>query len=346
MKTRAGVVVMGMLLFAGCSQDDGAGDRNVVDDPSCAFDGSACTLNVTVPAVDARATLDALRDFASSFPGRIQGSPTKQDAADDLYDRMSAAGLDVTRQTYGTGTDAGENIIGIKWGLDRDAWIVVGAHYDITEAAGHGTYDDGSGTAMTFMLGASFANVPTNRTIAFIAFDQEELGLVGSRHFVDSVFAGEFGENVHVDGMLDLDMVGITWPHPAHLIVWENSYLLTNKITALAGAIGMPADHVEFRQSRGGSSDGIAFMAAGIATAYMWSDWDEFFLPGGQEMPYAGGYVGSYPWWHKADTYETMLASAGDEATLQAGFQNVLDIASPLVAYMASTQFEPDPDDA
>ena len=50
----------------------------------------------------------------------------------------------------------------------------------------------------------------------------------------------------------------------------------------------------------------------------------------------------SYPFWHQADTYEGMVALAGDEATLTAGFQTVLDIVSPLLLYAASPAFVPD----
>jgi Zn-dependent M28 family amino/carboxypeptidase len=234
----------------------------------------------------------------------------------------------------------GENIIGIKWGSDREHWVVVGAHYDITEGAVHGTYDDGSGTVDVLALARAFAGVETDRTLAFIEFDQEERGLVGSRFFVESALDGSFESNVTVDGMVDLDMVGITWPHPAHLVAWENSPSLQARITALAAGVGMPAENLEFRKPGGGSSDGAAFIEANIATAYFWSDWDDVVLPNG--MPYPD----SYPWWHQADTYETMVLMAGDEATLQAGFQTTLDIVSPLLAHMASPGFVPDPEEA
>jgi hypothetical protein len=134
-------------------------------------------------------------------------------------------------------------------------------------------------------------------------------------------------------------MVGITWPHPAHLIAWENSPSLEAKIVELATGLGMPRENLEFRRPGGGSSDGAAFIDGNIATAYFWSDWDEVVLPNGMSYP------DSYPWWHQADTYETMVLMAGDEATLEAGFQTTLDIVSPLLAHMASTGWTPDPEE-
>jgi Zn-dependent M28 family amino/carboxypeptidase len=290
------------------------------------------------PKLDARRLLDDLKAFSSAYPYRSTGSPTMAGARDDLEGRLKAAGLDVLRQDFASG---GQNILGFKWGTDRGHWVVVGGHYDVTEGAVHGTYDDGSGTAYVFSLAAAFANVPTNRTIVFAEFDQEEMGLVGSAAFVDAVQSGTFPRNGTVDAMIDLDMVGITWPHPAHLIVWENSPTLMSWVREAANATGMPADHVESRHSKGGSSDGVSFIKAGIATVYLWSDWDTYYLPTGTEMPYVSGYVGSYPWWHKLDTYETMTVSAGDETTLQAGFQTVADIVSPLLLRAANAPSPP-----
>lgn len=316
------------LLVAGCVTP--AADTTP---PPGSDDAAATTL--AAPHVDAAETLTELKRFAEAYPYRQSGGPTHVASRDDLAAQFEAAGLEVVRQPFasaalfGLGPTTGENVIGIKWGSDRERWIVVGAHYDVTEGAVYGTYDDGSGTILVTKLAEAFATIETNRTIAFIEFDQEERGLVGSTYFVESVIGGAFDFPVTVEGMIDLDMVGITWPHPAHLICWENSAQLENKTLALATAIGVPEENLEFREPAGGSSDGAAFIAADIPTAYFWSDWDDVVTADGQSVPM------SYPFWHRADTYEGMVALAGDEATLTAGFQTVLDIVSPLLLYMA-----------
>ena len=317
----------------------------------------SCDLPViaTPPKVDARKTLDDLKTFSQAYPYRQSGSPTHLAARDDLAARFKASGLDVVRESFPSGTKVrgqttplsynGENIIGIKWGIDRTHFIVVGAHYDVTEGAVYGTYDDGSGTALVFELASSFAKVTTNRTLLFIEFDQEELGLVGSRYFLNQTEIGKFPLHGVVDGMIDLDMIGITWPHPAKMVVWQDSPNLKARITQLAAGTGMPADHLLFRRTLGGSSDGQTFIDAKVPTAYFWSDWDEYILPNGQPAPATPvPYVGPYPWWHKLDTYDTMVASAGDEKTLQAGFQTTLDIVAPLLFEMTQPAFVLDTD--
>jgi hypothetical protein len=216
------------------------------------------------PKVDARKTLDDLKAFSQAFPYRQGLSPTHAQAADDLAGRLKAAGLDVVREDFtyqGTTTTGGpapsypaKNVVGVKWGSDRTHFIVVGAHYDVTEGAVYGTYDDGSGTALVFELAQAFAKVPTNRTILFCEFDQEERGLIGSAFLLNQTEMGKFPLPGTVDGMVDLDMIGITWPHPAHMIVWQDSPSLKARIAELAAAAKMPADHLEFRKPLGGSA--------------------------------------------------------------------------------------------
>lgn len=333
------------LLASGCmSGADGAeGGAGSLPDFGCgAGNGTACP--AVAPRLDAREVLDGLREFSTAFPYRSTGSPTMAGARDDLATRLESAGLEVVRQDFDGG---GQNILGFKWGSDREHWIVVGAHYDITEGAVYGAYDDGSGTALVFSLAQAFQTVATERTVVFAEFDQEEMGLVGSQAFIGAVQDGSFPHPGVLDGMIDLDMVGITWPHPATLVVWENSPALTAKIANLTAAVGMPPENVEFRSSGIGSSDGAAFIAAGVATAYFFSDWDEYFLPAGLVLPTTPvPYVGQYPWWHKADTYDTMVVSAGDEATLEAGFQTTVDVVSPLLLHMTTPDFVPDPEEA
>jgi hypothetical protein len=327
------------LLLAGCVSSNTSSSTKTTKTTQ----SSSQTNNVGVK-VDAKETLASLKSFSEAFPYRQSGTQTHLASRDALAKMFTDAGLEVMRQKFPTAGDLpvgyeGENVIGIKWGADRDRWVVVGAHYDVTEGAIFGTYDDGSGTILTAKLAEAFANVETNRTIAFIEFDQEERGLVGSRFFVKQIVDGSFElPNVTVDAMIDLDMVGITWPHPAHLICWDNSPVLQNKTKELATAVGVPEANLEFRKPQGGSSDGKAFIDAEIPTTYFWSDWDQVTTPDGTDLP----QVVSYPFWHQADTYEGMVALAGDEATLQKGFQTTLDIVAPLLAFEASSAFAVD----
>jgi Zn-dependent M28 family amino/carboxypeptidase len=125
-----------------------------------------------------------------------------------------AAGQPVTLRT--------QNVVGLIPGRDaslRNQYVVIGAHFDhlgrgsfgaldvqAQNAIRNGADDNASGTVAVLELARLLRANPTPRPIAIVAFSGEELGLLGSAHFVanppapvrtDSVFA-----------MLNFDMVG------------------------------------------------------------------------------------------------------------------------------------------
>ena len=106
------------------------------------------------------------------------------------------------------------NVVAMIEGTDptlREEWIVVGAHYDHLgsfEGDGdtifNGADDNASGTSALLTMAQAFANQqsPPKRTMVFIAFSAEELGLLGSKAFVEQI------EVERVRFMLNLDMIG------------------------------------------------------------------------------------------------------------------------------------------
>jgi hypothetical protein len=88
------------------------------------------------------------------------------------------------------------NVVGVMRGSDpalRDTYVLVTAHYDHlgTRGAGEGDHifnganDDGSGTASVIEVANALAALPTRpkRSIVFMTFYGEELGLWGSRYY-------------------------------------------------------------------------------------------------------------------------------------------------------------------
>src|SRR5688572_11977410 len=104
------------------------------------------------------------------------------------------------------------NVIGIVPGNDpalAGEAIVLGAHYDHLGASGgavhHGADDNASGTAVVLGLARAFAAAGgTARTLVVALFGAEELGLVGSGHYVRHP-AWPLERTV---AMLNFDMVG------------------------------------------------------------------------------------------------------------------------------------------
>lgn len=92
----------------------------------------------------------------------------------------------------GTDSFLGRNVAAVLPGSDpalKDEWIVLSAHFDhlgvINGVMYPGADDNASSVAMLLEVAEQFAlrAQKPQRTILFVAFDQEEAGLLGSRHF-------------------------------------------------------------------------------------------------------------------------------------------------------------------
>lgn len=99
-----------------------------------------------------------------------------------------------------------QNVIAESAAGDSDRVVVVGAHLDSVRS-GPGINDNGSGSATILSIAEKYAElglVPTNK-LRFIWFGAEELGLVGSEYYVNSLTTTE---KTQILGMLNFDMLG------------------------------------------------------------------------------------------------------------------------------------------
>lgn len=295
--------------------------------------------------MDAAALLSDLRDFVTHNGERAANKPTHEGARVWLMDHFKAYGLDAYRHDF-TGSIPEANIVGIHWGRDRENWVVVGGHYDtmsddclfggpcVLRSISQGAYDDGSGTIMTVALAKAYANVITNQTIAFIAFDGEELGLEGSAAFTQDYIDGKLPwHNMTITGMLDLDMFGLNWPGVnAPVEFLTNSAAVKAAAEKARIALGVPDDMMHYTESLAlGTSDYGSFYRIKVPTGFFISDFDAVGVP----LVPANTPTGAYPFWHFEDTMETMTAMAGDEAHLEEGFQLAADLAAHVVHHFA-----------
>src|SRR5439155_19212893 len=76
----------------------------------------------------------------------------------------------------------GRNVVARKPGASGKT-VVVGGHYD-SVPTGPGANDNGSGTAVTLEVARVMAGRDYPHTLEFVAFDAEELGLLGSEYYV------------------------------------------------------------------------------------------------------------------------------------------------------------------
>jgi Zn-dependent M28 family amino/carboxypeptidase len=162
---------------------------------------TACAQNVEV-SVDREELLRDVQILASdALEGRKTGTVGNRMARIYIEDRFEELGLqkfgesyrhffDHTNQRTGEEFRDAVNIIGyIEGKTNSDRFIVITAHYDHLGIQNgeiyNGADDNASGTGGLMAAARWFSDHPLDNSLIFIAFDAEEQGLGGARHFVE-----------------------------------------------------------------------------------------------------------------------------------------------------------------
>jgi hypothetical protein len=161
------------------------------------------------------------------------------------------------------------NVIGIVPGTDpalAGEAVVVGAHWDHLGASGgdvfHGADDNASGTAVVVGLARAFAAAGgPRRTLVFALFGAEELGLIGSGHYVRHP-ALPLAQTV---AMLNFDMVGRLRDDRLTIGGVQSGDRLRAAVTAAAQRVGVAT---ELRDSPFSPSDHTRFYSAGLPVLF------------------------------------------------------------------------------
>ncbi|HEY0778598.1 MAG TPA: M20/M25/M40 family metallo-hydrolase [Gemmatirosa sp.] len=224
--------------------------------------------------------------FVPNRPHGYASGPNVVDAADSVpcagyYQRFEARAAALAHMGRAF-TFAAENVVGLVQGTDpalRGELVVVGAHFDhlgretqfATDpkagAVVHpGADDNASGVAAVLELAARVAARPARRSVLFVAFSGEELGVLGSQYFVahsplplDSASA-----------MLNFDMVGRLTNDK--LLVY--GVATADELPALldsANAAG-PRLQVKTLGDGEGPSDHASFYEAGVPVLHFFTD--------------------------------------------------------------------------
>ena len=186
----------------------------------------------------------------------IPAVTVSQDDGRQLVDAAQAGSLrvrlmvDVVNETRSTA-----NVVATKRGTTRpNEIIVIGGHFDSVPRS-PGANDNASGVATLMEAARVLASVPTARTIQFVPFSGEELGLFGSAAFANDRRQG-------VVAMINLDMVG-----------WGERLMVGNSPgrdgTAVDTALQIAQRlGIEVNRFRAGASDHVSFERHGIPTVF------------------------------------------------------------------------------
>jgi hypothetical protein len=233
----------------------------------------------------------------SSLGGRLTGTAGADSAASYLARRFAAVGLQPSRggwfQDFPMHASApgsrqgqaegarGRNVIGIYPGVDtalRSEVVIVGAHYDhlgggnfgsldpdSTGRVHNGADDNASGTAALVQIARHLKTMPPRRTVVFIAFAGEELGLLGSSWYVKNPVY-ELDKTV---AMINLDMVGRL--RDKRLIVYGTA--TATEFPALLDSLNWYQGFDLRKQGDGyGPSDQSSFYAAKLPVLHLFTD--------------------------------------------------------------------------
>lgn len=127
--------------------------------------------------------------------------------------------------------------------------VIVGAHYDKTDK-GCGAVDNWTGVLTIATIYKAFKQRPPRRTMVFVAFGEEEKGLLGSKEMVDNI--GKEDRKSYC-AMVNIDSLGLSSP-----VVAENlsSLKLVNFAQRLAKEKKMSFGRAPLE---GGNSDSTSF---------------------------------------------------------------------------------------
>jgi len=215
-----------------------------------------------------------------------------------------------------------QNVIALLPGSDptlKDEYIVVGAHYDHlgwggkgsgsrrpdTTAIHNGADDNASGVAAVLEIAERLALSKANpkRSILFMAFGAEEMGLLGSKFFTSNPLI----DKTRIKQMFNLDMVGRLNP---------------GKPTLTIGGTGTGLGMEAFLQDHAGDRD---FQLSTTPDGYGPSDHAAFYV---EDIPVLFFFTGITEEYHTPDDDIETLNISGEKAIADYAYDLIADLSS------------------
>ncbi|QLH20014.1 M28 family metallopeptidase [Streptomyces sp. Rer75] len=180
--------------------------------------GAAASPRAAAPDIDVeavKADLGKLQSIAEENGGnRAHGQPGYRASLDYIKGKLDAAGFKTGVQEFTSGGAKGYNLVADWPGGSADKVLMAGSHLDSVEA-GPGINDNGSGSAaiLEVALAVAKAELKPTKHLRFAWWGDEEDGMIGSTHYVDSLKSDEKSK---IDSYLNFDMLGS--PNPGYFV--------------------------------------------------------------------------------------------------------------------------------
>lgn len=223
-----------------------------------------------VPVANVQAHLKAFSDIAAANGGnRAHGTSGYSASIAYVKGKLEAAGYTTTTQSFTYNGKTGYNLIADLPGGDTANTVMVGAHLD-SVTGGAGINDNGSGSAGILEVALQLAAAPDDpaKHVRFGWWGAEELGLIGSKAYVNSLTSTQ---KAQIDSYYNVDMIAS--PNPGYFLYdGDNSdgvgagagpagsAYLEQVLADYYSQIGVPTRGTDFD----GRSDYGPFISAGI----------------------------------------------------------------------------------
>ncbi|MFG2481971.1 MULTISPECIES: M28 family metallopeptidase [Streptomyces] len=220
-----------------------------------------------IPLANVKAHLSQLSTIAANNGGnRAHGRAGYKASIDYVKGKLDAAGFTTTLQTFTSSGATGYNLIADWPGGDPNSVLMAGSHLD-SVTAGAGINDNGSGSAAVLetALAVSRAGLQPTKHLRFGWWGAEELGLIGSKYYVNNLPAAE---KAKISGYLNFDMIGS--PNPGYF-VYDDDPTIEQTFKNYYAGLGVPT---EIETEGDGRSDHAPFKNAGIPVGGLFSGAD------------------------------------------------------------------------
>ncbi|MER7192351.1 M28 family metallopeptidase [Streptomyces flaveolus] len=220
-----------------------------------------------IPVANVKAHLAQLQSIATANGGnRAHGRPGYQASITYVKAKLDAAGFTTTVQQFTSSGRTGYNLIADWPGGDTNQVVMSGSHLD-SVTSGPGINDNGSGSAAVLetALAVARSGYQPTKHLRFAWWGAEELGLVGSRYYVNSL--GSAGR-AKINGYLNFDMIGS--PNPGYF-VYDDDPVIEKTFKDYFAGLGVST---EIETEGDGRSDHAPFKNAGVPVGGLFSGAD------------------------------------------------------------------------
>ncbi|MEU1477835.1 M28 family metallopeptidase [Streptomyces sp. NPDC005760] len=220
-----------------------------------------------IPVANVKAHLTQLQSIATANGGnRAHGRTGYKASLDYVKAKLDAAGFTTTVQQFTSSGRTGYNLVADWPGGDTNQVVMSGSHLD-SVTAGAGINDNGSGSAAVLetALAVSRAGYHPTKHLRFAWWGAEELGMVGSKYYVNSLSTANRSQ---ISGYLNFDMIGS--PNPGYF-VYDDDPAIEKTFKEYYAGLGVPT---EIETEGDGRSDHAPFKNAGVPVGGLFSGAD------------------------------------------------------------------------